>query len=91
MTVTTVLALATWGSVTTNRHDLISVSLPNVTKASTSVLQSHVIVANIIALTFANVNMAYFMLCHPRWQRQFRRCYHTKLCQWKQDFNWQYP
>jgi hypothetical protein len=36
MIVTTVLALATLGSATTNRNDPISVALPKVANASTS-------------------------------------------------------
>jgi hypothetical protein len=51
VTVTTVLALATLGSATTNRDGPISVALPKVAKASTSVSLSHVIVASIITLT----------------------------------------
>jgi hypothetical protein len=56
VTVTTVLALATLGGVTTNRNEPISVALPMVSKASTSVSLSCVIVASIIMLTIANVN-----------------------------------
>ncbi len=58
VTVTTVLALATLGSVTTNKNGPISVELPKVAKASTSLLLWHVTVARIISLTFANVNTA---------------------------------
>jgi hypothetical protein len=59
MTVTTVLALATFGSTTTIRSDPISVAMPKVAKASKSMSLLSVIVTSIIALTFANVNMAW--------------------------------
>ncbi len=55
VTVTTILALATLGSVTTNKN---GPPLPKVAKASTSLLLWHVTVARIISLTFANVNTA---------------------------------
>ncbi len=58
VTVTTVLALATLGGVATNRNDPIVVTLPKVAKASMSMLLSHVIVANVIVQTFADVNTA---------------------------------
>jgi hypothetical protein len=58
MTVTTVLALATLGGMTTNRNDPIFVMPPKVAKASTSVSLLNVIVTCIIVLTFTNVNMA---------------------------------
>jgi hypothetical protein len=66
LTVTTVLALDILGSMTVNRNDPISVAPPKVAKASTNVLLSHVIVAIIMGLTFANVktaNSVYFMRC----------------------------
>ena len=58
VTVTTVLALATLGGGAKNRNDPISVALPKMAKASTSMSLSHGVVASIIALTFANVNTA---------------------------------
>jgi len=58
VTVTTELALAPLGGTTSNRNDRISVVLPKVAKASTSVLLLCVIITSIIALTFANVNTA---------------------------------
>jgi len=47
---TLVLALATLGGVTTNRNDTISVGLPMVAKASTSVSLSRVVVTSIITV-----------------------------------------
>ncbi len=58
MTVTTELALTTLGNMTQIGSFLFFVALPKVAKASTSVSLSHVIVTGIIALTFANVNIA---------------------------------
>jgi hypothetical protein len=58
-TVTTVLALAILGTMTINRNDPMSVMPPKVAKDSTSMLLSHVIVAGIMWLTFANVKTAY--------------------------------
>ncbi len=52
--VPSVLVLATLGSLTIIRNDPISVALPMVAKASTSVLLLRVVVA----LTFADVKMA---------------------------------
>ncbi len=56
--VTTVLALATLGGVTTNKNDPTSVTPPKVAKASTRMLLLCNIVTSVIALTFANVNTA---------------------------------
>jgi hypothetical protein len=58
VTVTTVHASATLGSMTTNGNDPLSVKPPKVAKARTSVLVFRVVVASVIALTFTNVNMA---------------------------------
>ncbi len=51
VTVTSVLALATLGTATTNRNNPISIALPMVAKASASVSLPRVIVASIITLT----------------------------------------
>jgi hypothetical protein len=53
----TVLALATLGGATRIRNNPICVASSKVAKASTMVLSS-VAVVGIIALNFANVNMA---------------------------------
>jgi hypothetical protein len=58
VTVTTVLALATLGGMTPNRNDTISVAPPKAAKASKSMSLFQVIVASVIELTFANINMA---------------------------------
>jgi hypothetical protein len=58
VTVNTVLALATLGDATHIGLFLFFVAPPKVAKESTSVSLSRVIVAGIIALTFANVNTA---------------------------------
>jgi hypothetical protein len=51
VTVTAVLALATLGSMITNRNAPISVTLPKVAKVSTSMFLLHVVVTSIITLT----------------------------------------
>ncbi len=57
---TALLALATLGGETQVGSFLFFVTPSQVAKPSTSVSLSHVIVTGIIALTFANVNIAFY-------------------------------
>jgi hypothetical protein len=70
---TLVLALATLGGTTYNSNGPISDVPPKVAKASTSVSVSSVVVTNIIAPTFANVNTAYACLVLPSLKRTHGR------------------
>ncbi len=57
--VTTVLALVTLGSTTSNRNYPMSAVPPRMAKASISWSMWRVTVASVITLTFANVNTNY--------------------------------